>query len=139
MQGGPVPDKQLSLNQQLALLPVAVPDSVVDFLEDFNYATALQTDNSRSAFDPDYLKNSGDQLKADLEKWRADLGRLKRLQVEQAGRDIPGGFLLQLDFEKGSRGVGLLTRLKERTILKVMLVEGEYDETALKEQLKNPK
>jgi hypothetical protein len=134
-----MPDKSLSLNQQLALMPVAVPDSVVDFLEDFNYATAIQTDNSRAAFDPEYLKVAGDQVKAELEKMRAELGKLKKVQVEQAGREIPGGFLVRLDFEKGSRGLGLLTRLKERTILKVIFVEGEYNETALKDQVKNPK
>jgi hypothetical protein len=134
-----MPDKTLSLNQQLALMPVAIPDSVIDFLEDFNYATAIQTDSSRAAFDPEYLKVAGDQLKADLEKLRTDLGKLRLVQVEQAGREIPGGFLLRLDFEKGSRGMGLLTRLKERTILKVIFVEGEYSEAALKEQVKNPK
>ena len=134
-----MPDKTLSLNQQLALMPVAIPDSVIDFLEDFNYGTAIQTDTSRSAFDPEYLKVAGDQLKADLEKLRTDLGKLKQVQVEQAGRDIPGGFLLRLDFEKGSRGMGLLTRLKERTILKVIFVEGEYNEAALKDQVKNPR
>jgi hypothetical protein len=134
-----MPDKQLSLNQQLALMPVAIPDSVIDFLEDFNYGTAIQTDSSRAAFDPEYLKVAGDQLKTDLEKLRTDLGRLRQVQVEQAGRDIPGGFLLRLDFEKGSRGMGLLTRLKERTILKVIFVEGEYNEAALKDQVKNPK
>jgi hypothetical protein len=132
-------DKQLSLNQQLALLPVAIPDSIVDFLEDFNYGTALQTETVRSAFDPDYLKTAGDSLKADLEGLRGELGKLQQLQVEQAGREIPGGFLVKLVFEKGRRGLGLLTRLKERTILKVLLTEGEYDETALKERLRNPK
>jgi hypothetical protein len=82
---------------------------------------------------------AGDQVKAELEKMRAELGKLKKVQVEQAGREIPGGFLVRLDFEKGSRGLGLLTRLKERTILKVIFVEGEYNETALKDQVKNPK
>jgi hypothetical protein len=134
-----MPDKHLSLNQQLALMPVAVPDSVIDLLEDFNYATAIQTDTSRAAFDPEYLKVAGDQVKADLEKMRADLGKLRKVQVDQAGRDIPGGFLVRLDFEKGSRGLGFLTRLKERTILKVIFVDGEYDEAALKEQVKNPR
>lgn len=134
-----MPDKQLSLNQQLALLPVAIPDSVVDFVEDFNYATALQTESVRASFDPEYLKVAADQLKADLEKMRTELGKLKTVAVDQAGREIPGGFLLKLDFEKGSRGLGLLTRLKERTILKVIFTEGEYNEATLKEGLKNPR
>ena len=134
-----MPDKTLSLNQQLALMPVATPDSVVDFLEDFNYGTALQTESVRSAFDPEYLKVAGDQLKADLEKLRADMGKLKSVQVEQGGRDIPGGFLVKLEFEKGSRGLGLVTRLKERTILKLILAGGEYNEASLREQVKNPR
>ena len=44
--------------------PAVVPDSVIDFLEDFNYGTAIQTDSSRAAFDPEYLKVAGDQLPA---------------------------------------------------------------------------
>lgn len=132
-------DKQLSLNQQLALMPVAIPDSVIDFLEDFNYATAIQTDSSRAAFDPEYLKAAGDQLKADLEKFRAELGKIQTVGVEQAGRDVPGGFLVKLVGEKGSRGIGLLTRLKERTILRTIFVEGEYNEATLKDQIKNPR
>ena len=133
-----MPDKQLSLNQQLALLPVSVPDAVVDFLEDFNYGTPLQIDASRQAFDPEYLKTTGDQLKADLEKIRAEGGKLLQVQVDQAGRDIPGGFLLKLNFENGVKGIGLLTRLKERTILRVLIQPGAYDDAALKALLKNP-
>lgn len=136
-EGNPVPDKQLSLNQQLALMPVAVPDSVVDFLEDFNYSTALQTESGRSAFDPDYLKSNGDAIKAEMEKHRADLGKLVTVNVEQAGREIPGGFLVKAGFEKGVKGLGLLTRLKERTILRVIF-QGDYNEVALRELLKNP-
>jgi hypothetical protein len=133
-----MPEKRLSLNQQLALMPVAVPDTLLDFLEDFNYGTALQTESARSSLDPEYLKLAGDALKADLEKLRTDLGKLQDLSVEQGGRDIPGGFLVNLKFEKGSKGLGLLTRLKERTIFRVFFTTGEYDEAALKELLKNP-
>lgn len=133
-----MPDKRLSLNQQLALMPVAVPDSVLDFLEDFNYGSALQTEGVRSSLDPEYLKAAGDSLKAELEKLRQDLGRLVDVKVDQGGRDIPGGFLVRLGFEKGVRGMGLLTRLKERTIFRVLFTPGDYDEAALKELLKNP-
>lgn len=133
-----MPDKRLSLNQQLALMPVAVPDTVLDFLEDFNYGTALQTEGVRSSLDPDYLKTTGDSLKAELEKLRTDLGRLLEVGVEPGGRDIPGGFLVQLKFDKGTKGLGLLTRLKERTIFRAFFTPGEYDEAALREFLKNP-
>lgn len=134
-----MPDKQLSLNQQLALLPVSIPDSLVDFLEDFNYATALQTDSCRSAFEAEYLKNAGDAIKAELEKLRTELGKVLQIMVDQAGREVPGGYFVKLTFEKGTRGIGVLTRLKERTILKVVFVEGEYDEAKVREQIRNPK
>jgi hypothetical protein len=133
-----VPDKRLSLNQQIALMPVAVPDAVLDFLEDFNYGTSLQTEGVRNAFDPDYLKVAGDGLKAELEQLRADLGKLQEVQVDTAGREIPGGFSAKLTFEKGTRGMGLLTKLKERTIFRVLFTPSEFDENALKELLKNP-
>lgn len=131
-------ERILNLNQQIALLPAAIPDTVLDFLEDFNLATALSTEAARNAFDPDYLKAHTETVKADLEKIRAEMGALKVLHVEQAGRDIPGGFLLKLTFEKGVRGVGLLTKLKERSILRVLMPAGEYSEVTLKEMLKNP-
>jgi hypothetical protein len=132
-------EKQLTLNQQLALMPASIPDSIVDFLEDFNYATALQTDGARSAFDQDYLKNSGDTLKTELEALRSEMGKLTQLKVDAAGREIPGGFMVKLIFERGARGLGVLTRLKERTILKLVFVPGDYDENTLKESLRNPK
>jgi len=61
------------------------------------------------------------------------------VQVDQAGREVPGGFFLKLSFEKGVRGLGVITRLKERTILKLVFVEGEYDEAKVREQIRNPK
>jgi len=131
-------DRILNLNQQIALLPAAIPDTVLDFLEDFNIAAALSTEAARNAYDPEFLKTHTDKLKGELEQLRAEMGALKVLHVEQAGREIPGGFLLKLTFEKGLRGIGLLTKLKERTILRVLVQPGEYNEPGLKELLKNP-
>jgi hypothetical protein len=131
-------DRILNLNQQIALLPASVPDTVLDFLEDFQFPTALSTEAARNAFDADFFKDHADALKQDLEKLRAEGGKLVQVGVDQAGRDVPGGFLVRLAFERGLRGVGLLTRMKERTILRVLVLPGGYDETALKELLKNP-
>ena len=132
-------DRTLNLNQQIALLPAAIPDSVLDFLEDFSYPTPLSTETSRNAYDPEYLKTAGEPLISELAKLRQEMGALRQLQVDQAGRDIPGAFLLRLTFEKGVRGVGLLTKLKEKTILRVLFPAGDYDDAALRELLKNPK
>jgi len=132
-------DRTLNLNQQIALLPAAIPDTVLDFLEDFGLPTPMSTEAGNSAYDADYLKTQGESLKVELEKIRAEMGPLKLLHVEQAGREIPGGFFLKLTFEKGVRGIGLLTKIKERTILRVLFQPGEYNEAALKELLKNPK
>ena len=131
-------DRILSLNQQIALLPAAIPDTVLDFLEDFALSTALSTESGLNAFDADYLKGHGEALKGELERLKLEMGELSQLSVDQAGRDIPGGFLLKLTFEKGERGIGLLTKLKERTILRMLVQGGAYDDGALKELLKNP-
>lgn len=131
-------NRTLNLNQQIALLPAAIPDTVLDFLEDFGPATAMSTETGRNAYDPEYLQAHGDALKAELEKIRAEMGKLQLLHVEQSGREIPGGFQLKLTFEKGTRGIGLLTKLKERTILRVLIQSGEYNEQGLKDLLKNP-
>lgn len=131
-------EKTLTLQQQIALLPVAIPDSILDFLEDFQYPTPLQTETSQAAIDAEYLKANLDFLKVELEKIRTEMGKLNTLAVDQMGRDIPGGFALKLTFEKGVRGIGVLTRMKERTIFKVIFQPGEYNEASLKELLKNP-
>jgi hypothetical protein len=131
-------DRILTLNQQIALLPATIPDTVLDFLEDFGFTTPLITESGRNAYDPDYLKAEGEILKKELETLKSSMGKLSQIGVEQAGREIPGGFLLKLTFENGVRGVGLLTKLKERTILRVLLQTGDYDEAAVKELLKNP-
>ena len=131
-------DRILNLNQQIALLPAAIPDTVLDFLEDFGLASALSSETARDAYDPEYLKTQAEPLKAELERLKTEMGKLVQVGVDQAGRDIPGGFLIRLTFEKGPRGVGLLTTLKERTILRVLVQAGEYSESGLKDLLKNP-
>jgi hypothetical protein len=132
-------EKQLTLNQQLALMPAAVPDSILDFLEDFHHPSALQNQTARDAFDPDYLKGNESALQEKLNGFRQTHGALQSIHVEQSGREIPGGFLLKLGFASAQVGVGILTRMKERTILRVLFQEGQYDENALKELLKNPR
>jgi hypothetical protein len=131
-------DRQLSLNQQLALLPVAISDSILDFLEDFNYATALQTETAQSSLDPEYWKKGGEALRTELEALRGEMGKLQTIAIEQGGREIPGAFLAKLGFEKGVRGVALLTKMKEKTIFRVLVQSGEYNEAALRELAKNP-
>jgi hypothetical protein len=131
-------EKTLTLNQQIALLPAAIPDAILDFLEDFQYPTPLQTEAAQSAFDPEYLKVSVEAIKGELEKIRADLGKFVTLSVDQLGRDVPGGFALKLGFEKGVKGIGILTKMKERTIFRVIFQAGEFNEAGLKELLKNP-
>lgn len=133
-----MPDRQLTLNQQIALLPVSIPDSVLDFLEDFNHPKALQTETARSAVDPEYLLAKGEGLRKELEALREEMGLLRALHVDQGGREVPGAFMLRLVFEKGERGIGLLTKMKERTIFRVLIQPGAYSDAALKELVKNP-
>lgn len=132
-------EKQLTLNQQIALLPAAIPDSILDFLEDFLYGTPLQTETVRASLDPEYLKAEESNLSAVLVQLRAEMGALKKIGVDSAGREFPGVYVLKLGFEKGERGLGIFIRVKERTILKVVLQDGPYNEEALKLLLKGPK
>jgi hypothetical protein len=131
-------DRILNLNQQIALLPATIPDTVLDFLEDFQLAAVNSTESSRSAYDPDYLKNFGNTFVKDLEGLRTEMGKLQQIHVESCGREIQGAFILKLGFDKGERGVGLITRVKERTIIRVLVQAGPYNEASLKEVLKNP-
>lgn len=130
-------DRILNINQQIALLPSTIPDSILDFLEDFHLSSALQSETARAAYDPEYLKTGGDQLKKDLEILCMGMGPLREIQVEQVGREIPGGFLIRLTFEYGPRGVGILTTLKERTIRQVIVQPEKYSEPVLRDLLKS--
>lgn len=131
-------DRELNLNQQIALLPATIPDSILDFMQDFNFSAVLQNESSTNSFDPEYFKGQGDKVRAELEALRQEMGALKKIQIEACGRDIPGGFIAKLTMEKGIRGLGILTKLKERTIFKLWIQPGEYNEEKIKETLKNP-
>ena len=94
-------ERTLNLNQQIALLPAAIPDSILDFLEEFNYPAGLTTEVARAAYDPDYLKTNELAIKEELDRLRAEMGKLIKIQVDAGGREIPGGYLLKLGFERG--------------------------------------
>lgn len=131
-------EKQLTLNQQLALMPAVIPDSIIDFMQDFNYSAVLHNETTLASIDPEYFKNSGDKLKQEIESFRNDAGKIQKVQIDACGRDIPGAFIAKLTTEKGLRGLGFLTKLKERTILRLLVQVGEFSEEKLKEMLKNP-
>jgi hypothetical protein len=131
-------EKRLTINQQLALLPAAVPDSILDFLEDFNYSAALASETVRSAFDPDALAAQQSQWQKALDGLRSDGGSVLQLTVEAAGRDLPGGYLVKMTLEKGEAGLAILTRVKERSIQNISVKFGVYDAEALKAWMKKP-
>lgn len=138
MQGdASMAEKQLTINQQLALLPATIPDSILDFLQDFQFSTVLQDESVIASFDPEYFRGAADKLRVEIDELRKS-GKLMKLQVEACGRDIPGAFIAKLQFESGDRGLGIITKLKERTILKVIVQNAEYSEEKIKEILKNP-
>ncbi|NUM89005.1 MAG: hypothetical protein HUU37_07360 [Bdellovibrionales bacterium] len=134
-----MPEKNLTLTQQLALLPVAIPDSVLDFLEDFAAPMALQTEGARNAMDQEYLGTHGEALRAQLEELRKEAGRVLKVEVETAPKDIPNAYICKVTFEqKGTRGIGLILRAKERTIFRAVVSSGEYSDEEVKNLLKNP-
>src|SRR4051812_6315251 len=107
-------EKSLSFSQQLALLPVAIPDCVADFLEDFTQGVPLQTETIRNAFDPEYLLQNGEALRTKLGELRNGAGKVNGVSVEPAGKDIPNAYLIKLVFETaGEKGIGIIVRAKE--------------------------
>ncbi len=132
-------EKSLSFNQQLALLPVAIPDCVVDFLEDFSQGVPLQTEAVRNAFDPEYLLQNGEALRTKLDELRKNGGKVTGVAVEPAGKEIPNAYMVKLVFETaGEKGLGVIVRAKERTVFRVVFGQAAYSDEELKGLLKNP-
>ncbi len=132
-------DKALSYNQQLALLPVAIPDCIVDFLEDFSSGVPLQAESVRNAFDPEYFNQQGEALRAALGEFRKEVGKVVGVAVEAAGKELPNAYLCKLTFQQaGEKGMGLIVRAKERTVFRVVFGPGPYNAEELRALLKNP-
>jgi len=130
-------ERSLNVNQQIALLPAFIPDSILDFLENFHLPTALSSEQGRGAYDPEFLKSHGEQLKRDIEALCQGAGAFRELKVDPAGKDIPNGYILRLGFENGVRGAALLTSARERLIRSVFVQPGTFSEPELREHLKS--
>ena len=126
-------EKQLTYSQQLALLPVSIPDAVLDFLEELQLANSLQTEIVREGFDPKYLEDEGEKIRFELDILKKELGKPLRLNVELGTNDEGGIYYARVDFQNGIMGVGFATRIKERTIQKVYFKKGEISEAEVKD------
>ena len=133
-------DKALSYQQQLALLPVAIPECIIDFLEDFTSGVPLQAEAVRNAFDPEYLAQQGESVRAALGEFRKEVGKPMAVVVEPAGKEIPNAYFCKMNFERaGEKGMALIVRAKERTIFRVVFGQSGYSVDELKALLqKNP-
>ena len=128
-------EKILKLHQMLALQPVAVPDCVLDFLEDFGDANILQRAGVRTSLEPVYLQQSEAALKTELEKIRKDMGAITGVSAEAIGKELPGAYTCKIVFEKGPRGLGFNVKLKENIISKVVFGAGDFNADELKKAL----
>ena len=129
-------EKRLTISQQIALLPATIPDSILDFIDDFKSGRPLESETAQLSFDPEYLEKQGTELAKQIEALKMEFGSLVEINVEQGGRDVLGGYTIKAKFENGIRSIGILTKLKTRTITKVII--REYDEEAMKALLKSP-
>lgn len=73
-------EKKLNLQQQLALMPTTIPDTVIDFLEDFyDIAESLNGERVKAALVDGYMQASGSTLKKSLRPLRFPLVRFIQL------------------------------------------------------------
>ncbi len=128
--------KQLTLNQQLALMPVSIPETVLDFLEDFNFPNAMHTDVAKESLDTEFWRKSSADIVKQLEAFRAAKGKVISVEISAGGRELSGAFLCKLTCELGACGVGLMTRMKEKQIYKIILEAESYSEDSLRNKLK---
>jgi hypothetical protein len=129
-------EKTLKLHQMLALLPVGVPECVLDFMEDLGEASSLQRASVKASLEPPYLQQNETALKQQMEDFRKDMGSVTQVSGEALGKEFPGAYICKVVFEKGSRGLGFMVKIKENQISKVAMTLDDYKPEDLKTQLK---
>ncbi|MCO5143811.1 MAG: hypothetical protein M9962_12040 [Oligoflexia bacterium] len=131
-------EKRLNIRQQLALLPASIPDTVIDFLEGFTTDHFLKNEGVRSSIDAEYLTANEGSLDSSLKELVQGSGALQELNVEICTKEIPGAYVVRLGFEQKSKGLGLLIKMKEKTIFQMVFQKEEFNADELKKMLKNP-
>lgn len=131
-------ERHLKLHQMLALLPVAVPECVLDFLEDLGGdLTPLTRPKVRTSIETSYLQQKDADLKKAIEDFRKDFGEITQVSGEALGKEVPGGYLCKVVFEKGSRGIGFTVKLRENQIIKIAFTLDDFKPDELKKQLQS--
>ena len=130
-----MPEKSLNLNQQLALLPLVIPDGIVDFLEGLLVPNILDKESVNESLEIDYMKSHGTQLRQSLDAMRDGVGAFVKLQVEPMGRKFPGFYWCRLQFEKAERGLGFLVKPGSTKISKLVVQESEFSQTLILQEL----
>lgn len=128
----------MTVRQQLSLLPVSIPDTVIDFLEGFTVENFFKSEGVRSAVDAEYLAANESALVEALKDLGNGVESLLEVNVEICTKEIPGAYIIRLDYESTSRGIGVLVKMKEKTIFKIVFQKGEYNVEELKKLLRNP-
>lgn len=130
-------EKSLSLMQQLALMPDAIPDCIVDFLEDFQQTdSSLVKEAVLHSLTKDLASTALVQLKPLLDTQRAGIGRLMNVKVMPV-EGAPRKFLCHLQFPGSTRGLGFVLHPSEDKISFVSVWSQEYLEADLLATIKD--
>jgi len=119
----------------LALLPVSIPDCILDFLEDFTETNILEKVKAKSSLEPAFLQQNEILIKQQLEALKSNAGSITQVHAEAIGKEMPGAYLCKIVFENGIKGIGFNVKLKENVISKIVTMTNDYNVEELKKQL----
>lgn len=121
-------EKSLSLMQQIALLPAGIPDSILDFLEDYqNPEQVFSKESVKASLMPDYFASQQAAIQQQLLAQRNGLGKVTALRVDPA-KDVQQGFVCRLTFGQSTRGLGFVVHPQEGRIRHVVITAKDYSE-----------
>jgi hypothetical protein len=127
---------QLRFFQQLSLLPVTVPEHILDFLDGLDREEVLNQESFSACLNPEYLTANRQRITQSLLQIKAGLGaNIIGVQVEPYGKEAPNLYWCKLTGESGTSGIGFSLKSKAGTIMKVEFQETSFNEEELKTKL----
>lgn len=129
-------DKRLNLQQQLALMPATIPDTVIDFLEDFyDEVESLNGERVKAALVDGYMQGSGSTLKKELEALKVSMGKVHSVDIESINQNSSVAYLCKLSSNKTFRGIGFIMNMQSHKIEQVLVLNAEYIKEDLQKKL----
>lgn len=127
---------QLKLNQQIALLPATVPEFILDFLDGLESEDPLARESVGASMSNECLVQNREKIQEGFKKIRSDLGgKFLGIQVESYGSEVPNGYWCKITGETLTRGIGFLMKSRTGNIIKIEILDSDFNEDELKKRL----